>query len=51
MYQPWGECQPENEKLDFSETYSRANCFNECYMSALSGRPKSQRVALDITKK
>ncbi|XP_077966757.1 bile acid-sensitive ion channel-like [Styela clava] len=35
MYEPWGGCQPDNEELHFYDTYSRPNCFKECFQNEL----------------
>ncbi|XP_039266891.2 acid-sensing ion channel 1C-like [Styela clava] len=31
MKKPWGECRPESENLNYFDTYSVSNCFNECW--------------------
>ena len=37
MYHPWGQCDPNNEKLEHFDTYSGPNCFRECFRNILEG--------------
>jgi len=31
MYEPWGECDPVNEELEFHSVYTLAGCMQECF--------------------